>query len=70
MSGVTLEDFVYLAPKRRFVLLTKQRWVRAGVDAALPPVDGMPASRWLQIHRSVFSEAELEAVRRRIRCSQ
>jgi hypothetical protein len=45
---------LFVVFRQRFVFLpTGEPWVRSGVDAALPPVDDMPASRWLVLNRSV-----------------
>jgi hypothetical protein len=51
----SLEDFIFEMPKSRFVFLpTGERWHRAGVDAYLPPVNGVKASVWLEQYRTVF----------------
>lgn len=54
-DGLTIDDFVYHAPTRKFIfILTGTAWRKSGVDVALPPVDEMPASAWLVRNRSVW----------------
>jgi hypothetical protein len=58
-SGVTLDDFEVRLGRQgpQFVFLpTGQTWRRSGVDAALPPVDGVRASAWLMQHRMVLTD--------------
>jgi hypothetical protein len=46
---------LFVVFRQRFVFLLRgEPWVRSGVDATLPPVGDLPASRWPVLNRSVW----------------
>jgi hypothetical protein len=54
VSGVTLDDFVAVMPMHNYVFMpTREAWPPESVDARLPPVGKLSASKWLDANQAV-----------------